>query len=773
MTFADDQIVYRDLTGPWGSFRLVVGGQDVTRFRDVPAQIGGYQLQEPYGYGPADFSFPQLTSLEVDQWGTGDLAWFDAGKTVKLVQVDETGARVRLVWKGFISLIDVTSDGTAIHCDGDASGRLSMLDKHPELFTWVKDAGLLLADAFRKARLTTTPQLGTDTGIELDERRLSGGSLKDYCDGILAQAMLANGDQLTVMPDADGTTYAQDWKDTATIAASIFNGAAGVTLDLSRDLQEEPTTFYGSGRDTDGTLWVNGKYPGLIQGDTPPFPGTLSLGDAGDDVQTLQAKLVGMGFLEREDAAGNDFDADTQEAVEDLQEKAGLSVTGVVNSATWDALFDLGDTGLSLRQAYQAPLAQLSAVRKWNRTSNGSKASMNPDYDPQRIEVDRTLDRFGDKKRARRWCKRELNRVQTGKNWTGTITLATDVVVGDHSHADAAPEGIMSRLDLAAGMNVKLRHFDGVTKFHVSGVNVDSDLTVRLAVDTKARDLMTLGQIIERNAASRVSPARQWLREHRGTRANQQVVEATEHFGRIWTTVNCAADSWTVFPVVAGQTGTVNRISVKVTDSKCEFVAAVFGRQVSPQYLASKVGNPFDVVGRLQSITVDAGGSGYTSAPTVTLSGGGGSGAKAVATVSGGAVTSVEFTQRGHGYTSAPSVSFSGGGGSGAAATVHIGATGSGRWTSDTVADLIDRQRVLLGAWGDEQQPGGYWPGSKTDDVGTATDDPLTGVLLEDAGFPYRSLPPNPGVIYVAVYTKAACKIKPQRVLWPVLEAGM
>ena len=178
-----------------------------------------------------------------------------------------------------------------------------MRDKHPELFTWVKDVGLLLADGFRKCGLNMSPRLGMDTGIELDERRLSGGRYLSYTDELLAQSTKANGDQLTVMPDANGV-YVQQWKDQATVAASLFNGAAGVSLDLSRDLQEEPTTFYGKGRDSDGTLWVNGKYPGLIQGEAPPFPGTLSLGDSGDDVQTLQAKLVGMGYLQREDAAG-------------------------------------------------------------------------------------------------------------------------------------------------------------------------------------------------------------------------------------------------------------------------------------------------------------------------------------------------------------------------------------------------------------------------------------------------------------------------------------
>ena len=56
------------------------------------------------------------------------------------------------------------------------------------------------------------------------------------------------------------------------------------------------------------------------------------------------------------------------------------------------------------------------------------------------------------------------------------------------------------------------------------------------------------------------------------------------------------------------------------------------------------------------TFTVTAGGSGYTAAPTVLLSGGGGSGATATATVSGGAVTSITRTAAGSGYTSAPVV---------------------------------------------------------------------------------------------------------------------
>jgi Tfp pilus assembly protein PilX len=80
-------------------------------------------------------------------------------------------------------------------------------------------------------------------------------------------------------------------------------------------------------------------------------------------------------------------------------------------------------------------------------------------------------------------------------------------------------------------------------------------------------------------------------------------------------------------------------------------------------------------------------GTGYTSAPTVTLTGGGGTGATATAQittstrmVSGSPVTTTQvtgitITNGGTGYTSAPAVSLSGGGGSGAVAVARVAAT--------------------------------------------------------------------------------------------------
>jgi len=80
----------------------------------------------------------------------------------------------------------------------------------------------------------------------------------------------------------------------------------------------------------------------------------------------------------------------------------------------------------------------------------------------------------------------------------------------------------------------------------------------------------------------------------------------------------------------------------------------------------------------IRTITVSNGGSGYTTAPTVAISGAGG--AIATATVVGGAVTAVTLSPdpstgasvaRGK-YTAPPTITFNGGGGSGAAATASI-----------------------------------------------------------------------------------------------------
>ena len=63
----------------------------------------------------------------------------------------------------------------------------------------------------------------------------------------------------------------------------------------------------------------------------------------------------------------------------------------------------------------------------------------------------------------------------------------------------------------------------------------------------------------------------------------------------------------------------------------------------------------------VSSIGVTYGGTGYGSNPGVEFMGGGGTGAAATATVSGGVITGVTVTNPGTGYTSPPPIQFTGG----------------------------------------------------------------------------------------------------------------
>ena len=72
------------------------------------------------------------------------------------------------------------------------------------------------------------------------------------------------------------------------------------------------------------------------------------------------------------------------------------------------------------------------------------------------------------------------------------------------------------------------------------------------------------------------------------------------------------------------------------------------------------------------SVTIDSAGSGFTSIPTITISGGGGSGATADATIFNGEIQTVKVTNIGANYESTPTVTVSGGGGTGASLTAVL-----------------------------------------------------------------------------------------------------
>jgi hypothetical protein len=108
------------------------------------------------------------------------------------------------------------------------------------------------------------------------------------------------------------------------------------------------------------------------------------------------------------------------------------------------------------------------------------------------------------------------------------------------------------------------------------------------------------------------------------------------------------------------------------TFSSADLSGALGADKFSDEVLQRVYNKTLLLTGGVSGATVTTGGTGFVSAPTVGFTGGGGTGAAATATISGGAVTAITITAQGTGYTSAPTVTFTGGAGSGAGATANL-----------------------------------------------------------------------------------------------------
>jgi Flp pilus assembly protein TadG len=157
---------------------------------------------------------------------------------------------------------------------------------------------------------------------------------------------------------------------------------------------------------------------------------------------------------------------------------------------------------------------------------------------------------------------------------------------------------------------------------------------------------------------------------------------------------------------------------------------------VSPPALSvstTMVGNPY------YPVTMTNAGAGYTSAPTVTFSGGGNpvTQATAQAIVSGGQVVAVFVTSPGSGYTSPPTVALTGGGGSGATATMYnlfpfYGFTqGPGYWGKTFFMWPPDPRRPLY----TNPSPTGGYPSWWSANFTTAGDTAMIKQFLYDFGY--------------------------------------
>lgn len=587
--------------------RILVGGKDVTSWRGVMTPLPEYSLVEPLGYGPATLVLPQVAAA-FEEPGVGALSFLKLGTSMWVQRVDDEGDIVSTDYKGVIIAFGIEGSSLTCTVGGEASGRAALREKQVPIFFWRKDLGRYAHDAIKGLRLPFDPYLGPDTGI--DVMRFGGLGYLEFLQQLCAMGTTRSGQQWTIMPDWETGKYEMFRKDVTTIRGTVYNDDTRTVASLSRDLGEEPNRIYATGVTPEGMRARFGRYPGLKQTPAPPYPmndgssfgqGTTDGDtDTGDGITILIDRLYITKYLGREQLPGG-YDADVTRAVKDLQKDAGLNRTGNVNVKTWAALYDLTTTGFSLRGSHIGPAAEDPKVRPWNLSGSGGKMSRNPSFDRNVLPVDRNVD-VGtgfDRGQIREWAETELEDSQSEPNWIGTITFNTNALVaGVHTPGDPLAEADLLRArDLRAGDNLWLPLFSGGITVHVSAVQVSVEGIVSVDVDTRARDSLEVWEVIARNREARRSLRREWIRENRSSTQTKDSTSPWDEVGGIlYDKVALKGNRWNVFPVVAGQEGTIQRLRVR-TNPNAEYVMAVFGRRIYPARLRKLVGNPLTTAG--------------------------------------------------------------------------------------------------------------------------------------------------------------------------------
>lgn len=535
----------------WGRYKINVGGRDVTFFRGVPTQVISYSRQEPFSELNAEIFFPQIYPYEELP------SWLADGANVDLYQVHPDGTKDKL-WEGMGGAIRTSKAGVTLEC----FGAMFQLDRYVRRAVIVEDIipndiGVILQDLITKyGRDKGALRIGTlnrkITGIKVLSRGDWNPQLTGYISELLHLAQDEEGNVWTIHKHF-GRKPRMKLKDMTTQHYSIHVAEQGVELDLVRDWTTAPTTIFGEG-EYDGCSWYNAKYPRQRLDDAPIFFGSpINPGDTDkDDSMLLFEREMyerGWGAFNRD---GN-YNLSEEDDVRAFQSEAGISVDGIIGPQTWAAAFDVGSNGGSLKKAFPHSLYSKRFTEAWNRDASGQKTTRNPTFNPKKPRVERHIS-YGthiSKKEARRSAALDVERDYPA-SWLGTIELTTD-----------PPE--KSRRELLEGRNILVRGHQGEDRLmHISQVDVDESAdpcSVKLLVDEKGRDSMTLHQMLERDRKTH-DPNLRKERHYRNTSKrikDDKPIWDCENGAGIIPEHAITGGAWNVLHIPAGSHGTIVR----------------------------------------------------------------------------------------------------------------------------------------------------------------------------------------------------------------------
>lgn len=421
----------------WGRIQVVINDIDVTFFRDVPVQGLRWSSGEPFGDAQMSMSFPQITSF--DAFGAGELAWLEDWANVDVYHVDDTGSADvdNPLFEGMIASIDDSLGEDGYGITIECIGALYQLDLYVRAPSHVHKPGVHLDELIRH-------QFDSRSSYNLRTQNL----IFDY-----PVWWAGAGD-----PDADKHFDA----DTGRAITGFMTTSTG-SWDrvLTGFIQNHLSLLQEDNASHGRIIWTIDHEPHRQP--------VMRIKDGSTVHWTISAGTPGI---------THDLSYDLSQAPNTFYGE-GTDEAGT----KWRNSQEVG--------VYR-PLAIQNEVSPYldNEFPFGPS---NPDFDPHEVRHEVHVN-YGDGVSLLQGQQSAAMELKNNEDpgWYGTLTLKVDPEEG-------------SRFRIRAGQNLLYKHFRGSgaagVKLHIAQVEIDVDnLEARLTVDTKMRDLLTLGQLIERRA---------------------------------------------------------------------------------------------------------------------------------------------------------------------------------------------------------------------------------------------------------------------------------
>lgn len=643
----------------WGTIQVVINDVDVTWFRDAPVQIDRWSSGEPFGDAQLSLDFPQVTPF--DAFGTGELDWLVDWADVDVFRKrpDGTVDRDNPLFEGMLASVNDALDQDNHGITIECIGTLYQLDLYVRAPTHNSAAdGVALRELIEF-------QFNSRTGLNLRTQNMVTefpswwGTIDD------PNAALHLDDEGKPITGFR-TSNTGSWNRVLT----------GFLQDHLTLMQEQDDVHGGNGGRIMWTIRHDpGRLPVLCLKDMSTIHWTLTTGTPG---------------------VAHDLSYDLTQAPNTIYgegtDQAGTKWRNMVNVGSYK------------------PLAILDAVSPYANNDFPNADNPNPNFDPHAVRHEMHVN-YGNGVSLAQSINSAERQVATEAvpGWYGTITLDIDPEEG-------------SRIGIRAGQNVLLKHYRGQdVLLHIAQVEVDfSDLTVTLTVDTKGRDLLTLGELISRRAENNMDATRMlragvssgitdddrapWdreagagfiprpsaemqLQDRATTETGVRPVDDATLYVKVNASNHAARERWGFTPVLVQEYGNIAMIEMTAHDVNGNVLAVPFHIGLYGNWMGGSM--------NVDYMPIDDAGEPNPFSPDV-------------------------FDE-----------------------TKNPG--------------NVDSSRIVL--WGQEGQRAGYWPGVESEG------NVVTGKFRDEGGFTYQ-LPDGEMMIWVAIYCEAAQDVYFQGRMW-------